>query len=222
METASSLVKAMEILRLLAAAERGLSLPELLLACDYPRSTAVRILNTFALLGYVERRGRRHLLTDSFRALTQPGRHEALRRRYRPVLEKAAAEIGELVLLGLHEGNGIIHIDYIESDHAVRVAPAPFTRHPLPRTAIGKLALSRRPDLVARLRKPRLAEELAEVRRRGVAWNRGESVPGMIALAVPGFTNEPAEPMLCVAWPAARFTEAAGRRAVKLLRTLLS
>jgi len=36
-------------------------------------------------------------------------------------------QTGELVLLGLHEGNGIVHIDYIESDHMVRVAPAPAT-----------------------------------------------------------------------------------------------
>mgnify|MGYP000473874940 CR=1 FL=1 len=51
-------------------------------------------------------------------------------------------QTGELVLLGLHEGNGIVHIDYIESDHMVRVAPAPGTRHNFKVNALGKLALN--------------------------------------------------------------------------------
>jgi len=121
------------------------------------------------------------------------------------------------VLLGLHEGNGIVHIDYIEGDHRIRIAPAPATRHTLRHNALGKLALSRRPDLAARIRDPRFQAELVEIRRTGVAWNREETVQGMIALACPGFTNSPTDAMLAIAWPVFRFSERKAREALRAI-----
>lgn len=221
METAATVLKALDVLTILAGRTDGLIVPELAQALDQPRTNVVRLLLTLQAYGLVERQERRWQTSQQFyNWVSSRFRHEELRRAYRPVLERVAAETRELVLLGLHEGNGVIHIDYIESDSLVRVAPAPATRHNLRHNALGKLALSRRPDLVRRIRDQRLQCELEEIRRTGVAWNRGETVPDMVALAVPGYTNAPTEPMIAVAWPAFRFTNAKAARAIRVMNDL--
>jgi len=221
MDISTSLLKALDVLSLLAGRSEGMTFADLSQAMSQPRSNIVRIANTLTLYGLAVRRGRALTLTPAFYDWSRGRRHSALRAKYRPALEAIAAKTRELVLLGLPEGNGIIHIDYIEADHAVRVAPAPDTRHNLRVNALGKLALSRRPDLIARLRDRKLLAELADIRRDGVAWNREESVQGMIALAHPGVENIPTEPMIAVAWPAFRFSEAKGRAALAAIRAAL-
>ncbi len=186
----------------------GLMLPDLAQALNQPRTNVVRLLRTLELYGFVVQAERRWSATTTFHDWAAPGgTHYAARQRYRGVLRTVAAQTGELVLLGLHEGNGIVHIDYIECDHRVRIAPAPATRHTLRHNALGKLALSRRPDLALKIRDRRFQAELAEIRASGIAWNREETSQGMIALAHHGFTNQPTEPMLAVAWPSFRFSE---------------
>lgn len=218
----STLIKGLDVLSLISAQERGLTVPELAQALDAPRSNIIRLLNSLQLYGLIHQTGRQWKSTAMFHSWVSRDRYHQMKSRYRPVLEKVARETGELVLLGMHEGNGIVHIDYIESDHAIRVAPAPQTRHNLRVNALGKLALSRRPDLEQSIEDPVLLKELQEVRDTGVAWNREESVQGMIALAHPGFHNIPAEPMIAVAWPIFRFSEKKANDAILAIRTALA
>ena len=153
MELSSTVLKALDLLTVLSGRTEGITMPELAQSLDQPRTNVVRLLATLQLYGLVVRRGRRWHLADAFHDwVALRNRHAELRRRYRPLLERIATETGELVLLGLQEGNGVVHIDFVESDHLVRVAPAPHTRHNLRRNALGKLALSRRPDLNRRPR----------------------------------------------------------------------
>jgi DNA-binding IclR family transcriptional regulator len=223
MDASSTVIKALDLLTVLAAQPAGRETPVLMQALNQPRTNVVRLLGALHLYGLVARTGRRWHTTPAFhRWATRPGIYDVQRRRYRPVLEAIARATGELVLLGLHEGNGVVHIDYLESDHQVRVAPAPETRHQLQHSALGKLALSRRPDLSARIRAPRLKAELEEIRRTGIAWNRQETVRDMIAFATPGFVNTPTEPMIAVAWPVSRFSERKGREAVAAIRKALA
>jgi len=218
MDTAATALKAFDLLTILAGRSPGMKVAELAQALNQPRTNIVRLLKTVETYGLVARDARCWRITPAFRAwAAPPDRYEAMCRRYRRVLEVVAARTGELVLLGLHEGNGIVHIDYIESDHRIRIAPSPDTRHSLQHNALGKLALSRRPDLAVKVRDARLQAELAEIRRTGVAWNREETVRGMIALARPGFTNSPTDAMLAVAWPAFRFSERKTRDALRSL-----
>ena len=136
--------------------------------------------------------------------------------------KQIAAGTGELVLVGLHEGNGVVHLDFVESDHRIRVAPAPTTRHNLRHNAMGKLALSRRPDLAAKFRDPAFQKELEVIRQEGVAWNREETVRGMIAMAMSGLSNAPTEPIIVVAWPTLRFSESAAAKARKVVRDVIA
>jgi len=183
-----------------------------------PRSTAVRIIQTLQDYGLVEKRKFLYKLTSQFRAWASTDRYSLLRARCRPILEAVSTEAKELVLAGLREGTAIIHIAYIEWDHIIRIAPTPHTRHPWHTHALGKLAMSLQPNIMERTKNRKLREELNEIKRTGVAWNREESESGMIALATWGMCQSPAEPMIAVAWLAFRFSEKAAAKALTVIR----
>lgn len=216
----SSLVKALDTLTLLTCHPAGLRLYEIVEYMHLPRPSVVRILQQLVRYGLVIQQGRQYSLSERFHEWSHPERHALLRRRYRPLLEAVSRATGELVLLGLQQGNAIVHIDVIESDQVVRVAPAPTTRHNLQTSALGKLALSRTPHLRRRVTSPRLRRELAEIDRTGIAWNREESNKGVIAVATWGFDRGAAEPMIAVAWPAFRFAESSAAKALRAIRAL--
>lgn len=203
-----SLIRALDVLAVLSGHANGITIKEIVEALGQPRSNIVRTINTLVQYGLIERtNGRRLIPTKGFYDLCTPDRYSHLRMKYRALLNYLSNELNELVLLGVQEGNGIVHVDYIESDQRIRVAPNPTTRHDLRHNAIGKIALSRRPDLLGEVDDPQFASELVSVRRTGFAWNREETTDGMIAMACAGFTNAPTEPILAVAWPSYRFTE---------------
>ena len=154
-----------------------MTVQELALAMNLPRTTVIRILNTIVGYGLVVRNDRRYRVTAAFENWCRPDRNAWHCRRYRPVLEAWARVTGELVLLGQLEGAGVVHLDYVESDRSVAVAPAPTTHHNIRHNALGKLFLSERPDLAARWVRsdPEFARELETIRELGVAWNRGET-----------------------------------------------
>jgi IclR family transcriptional regulator, acetate operon repressor len=223
MDTASTVLKALDTLTILSGDLNGLPLPELAQALNQPRSNVVRLLGSLRGYGLVAREGRNWKVTAAFHEWSAPpDRYAALRQRYRPIIEEIAAGTEELVLIGLHEGNGVVHLDYVESDHRIRVAPAPVTRHNLRHNAMGKLALSRRSDLSVKFRDSSLQKELEQIRQTGVAWNREETVRGMIAMAVPGITNSPTEPIIVVAWPTLRFSENVAAQARRIIRSAIA
>lgn len=214
----SSLFKSLDVITLLTGHPSGLRMYEVVEYLNLPRPTVVRLLQGLGEYGLVEKQGRHYRLSGRFSEWACPDRHGLLRKRYRPLLEAVAAGTGELVLLGVQEGNAIIHIDFIESDQAVRVAPAPVTRHNLQSNALGKLALSRTLHLRKRVTSARIKKELNEIDSEGIAWNREESNKGVIAMATWITTSAATAPMIAVAWPAYRFSESAGRKALRLIR----
>lgn len=216
--SSSSLFKALDLLTLLTAHPEGCRLKEICIHSGLPRPTVIRTLQGLAAYGLLEKCDAGYRLTREFYEWSSRDRHGLLRKRYRPVLESVARATGELVLLGLQEGNAIVHIDFIESDQAVRVAPAPMTRHELATSALGKLALSRTPRLRNAISDGSLQAELAEIDGGGPGWNREESNAGVIAVADWGLSKSPAEPMIAVAWPVGRFTAAKGQAAIQAIR----
>lgn len=226
MSLSTSLIRALDVMTLLAGSEDGLTVGEIVEALGQPRSNVVRIINTLvqhglATRGAVKGNSRRLRVTSAFHELCAHDRYDKLRRKYRPIMELLAQELNELVLLGVQEGNGIIHIDYIESDHRIRVAPSPVTRHDLRRNAIGKVALARRPDLLADISDPQLLADLARVRRTGIGWNREETTEGVIVMACPGFSNAATEPIIAIAWPSHRFSEDEAAAAHRVMQDAL-
>ncbi len=102
------------------------------------------------------------------------------------------------------------------------MAPVPLTRHNLQSSALGKMALSRTPHLRRRITSSKIRSELREIDATGVAWNREESGKGVIALTTWGAGKSPEEPLLAVAWPAFRFTEAKAQKALEAIRNALT
>ncbi len=221
MDRVTSLVKALDLLGVLAAEESGATAQELAVTMNLARTTVIRVLNTVVEYGFVEKVGRHYRVSAAFREWARPQRHRWLKRRYRALLEEVAAHTGELVLLGVLEGAGVVHIDFIAADDAVKVAPAPWTHHNIRHNAIGKLVLSQRPDLAEPwlIQEPSFADELAEIRQSGMAWNRGETVPGMVAMAVDGRRVVHCEPKIAVAWPTKRFQEKKALAVATWIRT---
>lgn len=214
------MVKALDLLSALVSHPAGLSYQQLSEQCGMPRTTVRRIVQTLIGYGLVAHDRGSVRLTEQFHSWSAPNWQAIMRHRYRPLLERAASEIGELVVLGTMAGDAVEHLDLVEADHMVQVAPPMTWRMDVRRTAVGKLCLSRRRDLMGQVTDPGLRSELETIKRTGVAWNRGEMDAEVISLAVPGFQNEVTEPVIAVAWPAQRFTEEAAARAVDVLARL--
>ncbi|MFV0416351.1 MAG: IclR family transcriptional regulator C-terminal domain-containing protein [Chthoniobacterales bacterium] len=213
-EFGGTLFKGLDLLTAIAGPDKGLRIPEMMIACNESRTTILRLLRTLEVYGLVEPKERYWKVTLQAQELTIRGRHTMLRRKWRPTLEKISAISEELVLLGILEGRAIVHLDFIEADGLVKVAPAPLTRHQLRVSAMGKLALSVRPDLLHQLGTARLRQEIKEISATGIAWNREESVQGVVVAAYFLGKASTLTPMISVAWPTKRFRT---RKAIRML-----
>jgi IclR family transcriptional regulator, acetate operon repressor len=113
--------------------------------------------------------------------------------RFRPTIERVArATDGETVDLSMLHGQRMRFIDQIESSHRLRAVSAVGVRFPLESTANGKAALAalHEADAEAAISRfgPQVAaalrDELSEIRRTGIAFDRGEHTPGISAAAI--------------------------------------
>ncbi|MDP7061447.1 MAG: helix-turn-helix domain-containing protein [Planctomycetota bacterium] len=214
----SSLVKALDLITSLVAHPKGLSYLQLSEQGKMPRTTVRRIVQTLVGYGLVVHEKGVVRLTEHFHSWAAPDWNSLMKRRYRPVLERIAEEVNELVLVGAMSGDSVEHIDFIEADHLVQVAPALTWRLDAKQTAMGKLCISRRRELMAAITDSDLRSELERIKRTGVSWNRGVSDPGAVSVALPGLSNKPTEPVIAVAWPIQRFTEEAAEKAIAAIQ----
>lgn len=217
---ATSFLKGLDLMTVLARQPEGLTMPALRQRLKLPRTTLLRILSTLELYGLAARRGGVWRATPRFHDWCSRDTHGEIKDRHHETLRRIAAETGELVELGVAEGDGIRYIDWIQAPHAIVIDPPKSSLYPLHQTATGKLILSQRPDLCEALRDRRLLDEIATARAEGVAWNRRESDPNIIAVAAWLDQASPTAPIACVKWPFFRFTEAKARRALAVIRAL--
>lgn len=204
------------------------------------RSTAHRVLSTLEGRGFAVREaaGRGYSAGPELVRLGRPpGFGAPVREQVGAVLEDAVRRTGETVLSTALIGDQVMVTDGRESRHPVRVVLERGRTLPAHATAGGKLLLSRMttgqirtlypgerldavtPDtLVSR---PDLLAELAAIRERGYALSRGESLPGMNAVAVPLAGSALRDRLaLAACAPAGRGDDAAlERRAGELLRS---
>jgi len=112
---------------------------------------------------------------------------------FRPTIERVArATDGETVDLSILRGQRMWFVDQIESSHRLRAVSGIGIRFPLDVTANGKAALAVLDDADAQAAisrsNPALAKslrrEIAEIRRTGIAFDRGEHTPGISAAAI--------------------------------------
>ncbi|MEE6262670.1 IclR family transcriptional regulator [Plantactinospora sonchi] len=157
-----------------------------------------------------------------------------VRRKARPYLERLVAATGETASLQILEGDKVRFLDSVESRNAVRVASRAGVTLPAHACAGGRVLLAGlAPEAVHRLYpterldrvteatntdRATLFEELADARTLGHSVNRGESEPGLVAVAVP-LPDRVGTPVaaLIVAGPTARMGPEGVNRAVAAL-----
>lgn len=195
-----------------------LTLEELAARTGLPRSTTHRILNQLVDLGWVERGTRGYTLGPRALGLgggTAPSADVEIRHAAAPHIHELQVRTGLVVHLSMLEGGDIVYLDKLGGRAAANVPSRVGERAPAHTTAGGKAILSLMdeeqlaPLLRGRLhrRTPRticdpatLRHELARIRQRGgLAFEQGESVPGVgcVAAAVSGPDGPIAAISLC-------------------------
>lgn len=234
------IARAGAILRALQSHPNGRSLAEISVAVGLPRSTVHRITTALAREGFVESAslagGLR--LGPTFAELAVASR-PPLRARIRPMLEDLAQRLGETVDLAILDGAEMQFVDQVEGPQRLSAASAINARFPLHCTANGKATLAlvgpkRAAELLPpRLKaftpatetnKPALLEELAEIERTGIAFDREELTDGICAAGFAWTEPDGVTAAISVPIPTQRFSgrEPELKQALTKLRDLLT
>jgi len=75
-------------------------------------------------------------------------------------------------------------------------------------------------NVPAHIKNLRIKKEIEEAGTTGVAWNREESTPGIIAVATWAGKPSPSTPVISVSWPVFVFSEAKAKDALRCIRKL--
>jgi DNA-binding IclR family transcriptional regulator len=178
----------------------GLSLSQLAERTDLPRSTVHRLVGALEAEGLVvaaSRNGRVRIGPDLIR-LVDASRPD-LQARLRPMMQGLYDALDETVDLAILDGDHLRFVDQIPAPHRLRAVSSIGATFPLHCTANGKAVLSLLTDDEVRgLLPPRLSrytpatittrsaliDELDEIRRTGVAFDREEHTSGISAGSV--------------------------------------
>jgi IclR family transcriptional regulator, KDG regulon repressor len=167
-----------------------------------PKSTVARLLSALEEVEAVERfEGTRWRIGAGLEALSSGVSTErGLISTARPTLSGLVAELHEDAGLGLPDGNELLYVDGVESDHPVQVRDWAGTRAPMHAVPSGLVLLAEWPadaleayldgELVALTSRTvtdpaRLRKRLADVRRAGHAWGIEEFAEGISSVAAP-------------------------------------
>lgn len=199
-----SVSRALDILEAFTVHEEELGVTELSRKLKLHKNNVFRLLATLETRGYVEQdkeTGNYRLGIKNFEAGHVFLHHLGLRKQARPSLEELVRHSGETAYLGLLDGRWVVHLDMVETAHAVRVVPRLGARLPAHATALGKVQLAFKAqeelqellgkgDLAAptsrTLTDPvRLADHLAQVASQEYAVEDEECDAGVRGVAVP-------------------------------------
>jgi IclR family KDG regulon transcriptional repressor len=203
-ESSQTLARGLKLLDLVADGREGAPVRDLAAAMRLPRSIVQRLLYTLEAEGFLER----HPSQVGYRlAIKLWGLGCAAIRRFdlrdvaRPALASLAAKTTEMTKIGVLDRHEVIYLDGIDCPQPVRAYVPIGGRAPAHSVATGKAILAFLPperlaDLDVAMKrytrrtvvgKDAFATELAQIRRRGYAINRGEWEDGVGAIAAPVF-----------------------------------
>jgi DNA-binding IclR family transcriptional regulator len=221
---------------LLTIADRGeIRADELSVLLDTPVSTVYRYLRTLATFGFVEHNGAGYRLAP--RLIIGSGANvtaEELIRTAGPVLQLLADETGETAVIVRRLGLAAVCLHEIASSRPLRVTLPPQTALPLDRGALGKALLAfASPEILdevlaaegpsGEVASPdRLRADLAEIAASGIAKSVGETIPGVVEIAVPIFREDGIVGAIGVVGPESRCGVAWRTRVARLLPSAAS
>ncbi len=196
-EGVQAIARAGQVLRALEPHPEGLALGELSAAVGLPKSTVHRLVGALAAEDLVSSRPGARIVLGAALARLSAATALSLPNALRPALKQLRCRVEETVDLAVLDGTSMRFVDQLPASHRLRAVSAVGARFPLHCTANGKALLAAMPPqdalalLPARLQRttPKtiasrsaLLEELARIRRRGVAFDREEHTQGICAV----------------------------------------
>ncbi|WP_415853703.1 IclR family transcriptional regulator [Sinomonas sp. G460-2] len=186
--------RAMGILEAVVANEpQGLRLGDLAEQVKAPKSSIHGLAKGLVATGYLREHQGRYYEGPGI-ALLAPGRMRLPANAHR-ILERLSLEADETAILAARVGESVINVDVVESSQVIRATPVLNQRRPLWPTSYGKIFLAfmdeAKSDAYVRRnfpdpeRQEAVMAELAEIRKTGIAFNRAESMPGLLGLSGP-------------------------------------
>ncbi|TQM03192.1 IclR family transcriptional regulator [Pseudonocardia kunmingensis] len=199
------------ILEAVARQRDGVRLGALAELLDAPKSSVFGLVKGLVADGYLREQDGAYRLGPAVSALLAPP--VTALDAVRPRMQRLRAAFDETVMWCTRVGDSVVYTEVAESSQLIRYSAPLRTRRPLHPTSSGKCFLAYTPP--AALRRylaehvaaddvERVRAELERVRRDGVAFNRGETLPDVSAAAAPVLVHGQPLGCLAVAGPTVR------------------
>ncbi len=216
-------------------ARGGFNANEIAGALAIPVSSLSYLLNTLVERDYLARDGRRYTAGPGLERLHARSHDFSIADRTAPLVRSLRLQINETVSFFVRRGWEMQAIVTESSDHALRYAVQTGSITPLYCYSAGKALLATLSEdelerYLAEVRRPALTattitdpvllrQEIAEVRRTGIAHTREESTPGIQGLGRAVVVDGTAVGAFAIAIPTVRFDPELQQRAIELLVT---
>lgn len=231
--------KVFTLLDTLAAAGGELTLAELTRRTGYPKATVHRLAADLAAWGALERRAEGlRLGTKLFELGQLVPQPRVLRTAALPYMEDLYEATHETVHLAVLDGHQVVYLEKIAGHRASPTPTRVGGRMPAVFTALGKAMLAYLPPdqldgVLQAGARPRtrtsiisrsvLTAQLEQIREHGAAYDREESMPGLVCVAAPVFgPHQQVVAALSVAGPKNRFSPERSGAAVQTAARSLS
>jgi DNA-binding IclR family transcriptional regulator len=202
-ESVKTAARTLNLFETFAEEQAPLSLTDLAKRIDAPVSSCHALIRTLQALGYVyvlEQKKRVYPTKRLLQVAQAIASHDPLLESVSPILHQLRDALGETVILGKRQGQGIVYLEVIEGTHTVRYAARPGDAKPLHSSAIGKAMLgqespSKLQALIGQLALTaatqrtltdpgQLLDDIVECRKEGIFTTRGENVDDVMAFAI--------------------------------------
>jgi IclR family transcriptional regulator, KDG regulon repressor len=202
-QTIQSLDKGLQVLELIAEADRPLTLHDLWTQLQWNKATILRILTTFLRRGYVRRDNQTKAYTIGIRIVSLYSSltdNLNIQQLMRPYLEELVTVTGETAQIGIVVNGKVVFIDRVRGRNIISANTEIGQALPLHCTAVGKayLAYLHQAELDQMIKPPlprftsrtlctveELKSDLKKVRQRGYAIDHGEYSPELRCVASP-------------------------------------
>ena len=184
--------RVMRILETVASAPHPVRLAVLADVLDAPKTSVHGLVKGLVATGYLREAVGGYLIGPAVSTLLDAA-DVPVGQAARSTLEKLRAAFDETVLLSTQVGSSVVYLDMVESTQFIRYTAPLRQRRPIYPTSTGKCFLAHMPSfrrdaiLLEFVPDPErrlvVQQELDLVRRDGVAYNRGETVPDVSAAA---------------------------------------
>jgi DNA-binding IclR family transcriptional regulator len=208
-----TVTRVMTILETVAAEPNGVKLAALVSQLDAAKSSVHGLVKGLVAIGYLREEAGIYRLGPAITHLLAPG-GAGVAATARPVMEELNRQFDETVMMATLVGDSLIYVDAAESSQLIRYSAPLRVRRPLWPTSTGKCFLAHFGDrrraaylkagLADAAEREAAEAELAAVREDGYAFNRGETLPDISAVAAPILSGGRALACLAVAGPTTR------------------